>query len=237
MDLPPKHNHITLFVCLACQRSCPECSQRGLMSWKPNYQMSIEEVTDFIKYTKESNYPQFKSIIVSGGEPLLWKNLEEGTRLLKESGLAKAINVFSNGMNGERISNELLSNINMIRISRYKDNGEILDDLFRRFGSQKIIIVNRTEHTPIPKNFLDNVLPATCGCEGFGVCDRVVYGCPMVPAVIKEFDIPMEIYPETYTDLKPHWMEYFEGFARENYQLCRGCIGNLKVRKIMGAGK
>ena len=233
MKIEDYHNHMTLFVCLACQRSCSQCSQRGLMQWKPDYQMSLGEVEKFISDTKESDYDKFKSIIISGGEPLLWRHLEEGVRMLRESGLSHQLNIFTNGINAEAVTTGLFDNITILRLSKYAENKPVLADLVDRFGSEHIKIVDQTMHYPIPTELLDNVLPAKCGCEGYGLCDGIMYACPMVPAVAKEFNLELADFPESYCDLQPHWAEILNDFDKANHLFCRGCIGNQKVRGRM----
>ena len=231
MKIDPYHNHVTLFVCLACQRKCPQCSQKGLMKWKPKYQMSLDEIKLFVDYTKQSNCDQFKSIIVSGGEPLLWRHLEEGVQIIQKSCLARDVNIFSNGMNVRVITQRLINNINVLRVSRYSDNKFVLFDLMVRFGPKKIVIVDREIHCPIPKTLFDNVLPAQCGCEGYALCDNIMYACPMVPTISQEMGFSLQDFPETYCALQPHWVEILDKFKRANHLFCRACIGNWKIRK------
>jgi hypothetical protein len=195
--------------------------------------MNLYEVNKFINLTKQSNYDKFKSIIVSGGEPLLWRNLEEGVKALRESNLAEAIHVFSNGINTEKVTPKVIDNIHVLRVSRYKENAIALNDLAKRYGS-KIVIVDRMVHTPIPDKFYDNVLPAKCHCEGYALCDGVMYACPMIPAVAKEMKIPLMDLPLTYCKLQVNWAEVLNKFTRENHKLCKACIGNLKVRRLKG---
>lgn len=192
--------------------------------------MSLDEVGTFIQFTKDSEYAPFESIIISGGEPLLWGNLEEGVKLLKESGLAKRLNIFSNGINGQIVTPELLGNITTLRLSKYAGNADMLSDLVDRFGTGHINVVDRTNHTPIPTVPLEGVLPAKCGCEGYALCDGVMYACPMVPAVAKEIRSQISDFPETYQPLWPCWAESLAEFDRGNHVLCRACIGNHRVR-------
>lgn len=200
--------------------------------YKPGYQMCLEEVQKFIDCTRESGYPPFKSIIISGGEPLLWKHLEAGVRMLRESGLSERLNIFSNGLNTQAITPELLNNITTLRLSKYANNQGVLADLVERFGTDHINVVDRTKHTPIPTEALDRVLPAKCGCEGYALCDRVMYACPMVPTVAYELELDLQDYPETYCYLyqRPDWVEALADFHRADHLLCRACIGNHRVR-------
>lgn len=195
--------------------------------------MPLNEVEAFIDYTKQSDYEPFKSIIISGGEPLLWDNLEDGVRILAASGLSEKLNIFSNGLNTKAVTPELLGNITTLRLSKYAGNSDILSDLVDRFGTEHINVVDRTKHTPIPAAPLEGVLPAKCGCEGYALCDGVMYACPMVPAVAKEMKWSISDMIETYQPLWPHWAEALAGFGRGNHVLCQACIGNHRVRARM----
>jgi len=226
MVINPNHNYVTFFVCLQCQRHCSECSQQPLMNWKPKYQMSLEEIEKFIKVTKDSGYDKFKWIIISGGEPLLWNNLEEGLSLLKKSKIANAIKIFSNGINVSKITYKVLINSSVIRVSQYKENWQILQDLKRQYKN-KIEIVDRTVHTKLPTKLYDNVLPAKCHCQGYAVCDNKIYACPMIPAICRKLNFDIEYF----CPIIPHWVEALDLFNRENEYVCQGCIGNLKVRE------
>jgi len=195
--------------------------------------MSLEEVEWFIDCTKRSNYPQFKSIIVSGGEPLLWTNLIEGVKMLRVSELSIQLNIFTNAINTDAVTSELMDNITILRLSKYAENQGKLKELVDKFGSKHIHIVDQRVHVPIPKEPLQGVLPAKCGCEGYGLVDYMMYACPMVPAVVQEFNLKLIDFPETYCDLQPHWAERLDGFDRASHLLCQGCIGNHKVRHKM----
>lgn len=192
--------------------------------------MSLEEIQRFVEFTRESCYEPFKSIIISGGEPLLWDHLEDGVRILAASGLSERLNIFSNGINTQAVTAGLLENITTLRLSKYIGNQARLGELVARFGTGHINIVDRTNHTPIPAAALDHVLPAKCGCEGYALCDGVMYACPMVPAVAKEMHWSISDFPEAYQPLWPHWAEALAEFDRANHVLCRACIGNHRVR-------
>lgn len=225
--LDDRNNHMTLFVHLSCNRNCLQCSQRGLMRSDPYYSMSLDDVRQFIDATQKSGYPRYKSVIISGGEPLLWPHLAEGARLIREAGIARLVNVFSNGMAVGRVTDEIIRAISTLRLSRYKQNHGPLDVLRSKYGP-KVQIVDREKHSPIPKRLLDGVLPAVCNCEGLAIYKRQVYACPMVPAVSLELGLPIE--SDTVTNLSLGYVERLDGFDRAGHELCRGCIGNMKVR-------
>jgi organic radical activating enzyme len=224
-----KNNHVSLFVHLGCNHRCPQCSQRSLMRAHPDYSMGLEEVQRFIECTKLSGYAKFRSLILSGGEPLLWPNLEPATQRLKEAGVAERINVFSNGLAAERITDGLMENVSTLRLSRYADNQQPIRGLRKRYRRQ-IVVVERRKHRAIPPRLqAHDVLPARCACEGYALCDGRVYGCPLVPATALEFGLSLEDFPEAVCALQPGYVEILSRFPRARHTLCRGCVGNLNL--------
>ncbi|KKL26533.1 hypothetical protein LCGC14_2394320, partial [marine sediment metagenome] len=91
-----------------CTRDCPECSQRGFRRSNHGYVASLEAIEKWIGCTKDSGYAPYRSLILTGGEPLLWENLEEGVRLLRESGLGQQVNLFTNGDPSELVTDSLM---------------------------------------------------------------------------------------------------------------------------------
>ena len=66
-----------------CNLSCEHCT---VMPWmvkhkKKPYEMTKENIANFIYWSKKSDY-FFNLIVLSGGEPLIWKDLLESLKLL-----------------------------------------------------------------------------------------------------------------------------------------------------------
>lgn len=216
------NNRMTLFVCSACTRKCPQCIQRTLL--QSDYQMSLQEVGAFIIASRGH---QFEQVAVSGGEPLLWDWLLEGVRMLKESGVAKELSLFSNGMHPERVTPQIMQYIDKLRLSYYATNGRQLKWLKDKYGD-KVGAFDRRQHFPIPTRLLNDVLPAECNCGGYMVYNSKVYACPQVPANMTEFKLGP--FPEAVCNIEPGYLAYLSRFPRQNHTLCRGCLANLKVR-------
>ncbi len=221
------NNRMTLFVCSACTRKCPQCMQRSLL--KSYYQMSLNEVNAFITASRGH---QFEQVAISGGEPLLWHWLLTGVRMLKEASVAKEISIFSNGMHPERVTPKLMQYVDKLRLSYYDDNGRQLRELKDKYGD-KVGVVDRRQHFPIPTRLLDDVLPAECNCGGYMVYNKFVYACPQVPANMAEFGLGG--FTESYCNIEPGYLAKLSYFPRQNHTLCRGCLANLKVRDRLKA--
>ena len=71
-----KIREITFYVTSKCNLKCHECIMKHFMEANAKYEMSLEEIDFFLEASEKYNY-KF-DFILSGGEPLIWKNLEEG---------------------------------------------------------------------------------------------------------------------------------------------------------------
>lgn len=225
------HNHFNIFTTSRCNRDCPQCSQRGFRTWGTGYELSLDDLTEWITCTKESGYPPYRSVILTGGEPLLWENLEEGARLLRQSGVSQQLNLFSNGDMTDRVTDKLMESLTTLRLSRYGDNALRVELLKERYGA-KVSVVKRQAHFRLPIQLAgDEVLPAKCGCQGPALMGRRVYGCAMLLTVANDLGMDLSRYPESQCDLQVGYLELLAGFPRARHDCCRGCIGNLALRK------
>ncbi len=224
------NNHFNIFTNARCTRDCPQCSQRGFRAVDVGYELSLDDLAEWIECTQASGYLTYRSIILTGGEPLLWPVIEEGARMLNESGLGEQLNLFSNGDCIERVTDDLMESLSTLRLSHYGNNAHGIELLKERYGN-KVSVVDRQQHFPIPTKLAGNeVLPAQCGCEGPALMGRRVYGCAMLVTVANEHGIDLSRYPESQCDLQVGYLELLSGFPRTQHNCCRGCIGNLALR-------
>lgn len=225
------NNHFNFFVTSRCTRDCPQCSQRGFRRQDRPYTLFPSEIAQWIECTKASGYLPYRSLILTGGEPLLWEHLEEGARLLQESGLSNEVNLFTNGDLSRRVTDKLMESLSQLRISHYGDNTRAIERLQQRYGD-KVQVAQRQWHYPIPRRLAGKeVLPAKCACEGPALVGDRVYGCSMLVTVANEFDMGLAEYPESHCRLQVGYLELLAGFPRTRHDCCRGCIGNLAFRQ------
>lgn len=232
------NNHFNILTTSTCTRHCPECVERGFMASNPSYDLSLADLTAWIAATKESGYPPYRSVILTGGEPLLWDNLEEGARLLHQAGVGRQLNLFSNGDRLDRVTDTLMESLTTLRLSLYGTNTQSLKSLKKRYGN-KVTIVDRQQHFPIPTQLAGSeVIPAQCACEGPALIGQQVYGCTLLITVANELDIDLSQYPESQCKLQVGYLELLAGFPRTKHDCCRGCIGNarLRHRKVSASG-
>jgi organic radical activating enzyme len=137
--------------------------------------MSLEEIEKLIHYSEKSGYSfNFR---YTGGEPLYWKNLEEGTRLLRNSKICKSILLMTNGMKHENLTKEVISMLDYVRISQYGYNEEAMKILKGKYP-HKVRIVDREEFYPNPKHPVENSTPVECGNLESLYFQGKVYACP-----------------------------------------------------------
>ena len=150
-----------------CQRRCKNCSVIPWMDANPGFHTSIEQIENLIKYSKESEY-HWEYILLSGGEPLLWKNIVKGTKLLYESGITSRLILLTNGLEIKTTClqkmDKIIKNVHEFRISRYPDNHrniELAQEYFGKlknsYGYNVLNVVDRQEHlVPPEKMFIAN---------------------------------------------------------------------------------
>ena len=197
----------------------------------PDYQMSLAEIDQLIDAVKGSNHT-FDMMILSGGEPLLWENIEEGIRRIKESGITKHLRVYSNAKAQHLVVTHWFDYLDSIRVSLHAGNDYEVSRLRMRFPD-RVTVVDRRLHAPLfGQELCEPVLPAKCVCPELVVCDQRVSMCPAGLATIFMLKGTQKDYPEFYTDLSPGFLDRLKdkGFHREYELLCSACIGNKKLR-------
>ena len=225
------NNHFNFLVTSRCNRDCPQCSQRGFRRGNSGYEMSLSAIEKWIEDTQTSGYLPYRSLILTGGEPLLWEHVEEGARLLRESGLGDQVNLFTNGDPTDRVTDKMMESLAGLRVSHYGDNSQAIERLQKRYGA-KIQIAQRQRHYPIPRVLAgEDVLPAVCACEGPALLGDRVYGCAMLVTVANEVGLDLAQYPGSHCRLQVGYLELLAGFPRTRHDCCRGCIGNIAFRQ------
>lgn len=68
-----------------------------------NYHLPLDELAEFLRVTEESGYFIERLDLTGPGEPLLWKHLREGLKLIRSSKAIGSINVVTNGLELSRL--------------------------------------------------------------------------------------------------------------------------------------
>jgi len=238
---------INLSVTGLCNGDCEFCSVQPWMDHNYSYHMSLEEVEDFIYYSKLSNY-KFKRIGIIGGEPLLWKNQMEGLKLLYAANLTENIRITTNGLVLNRRNKELIDSIlpyiHELKISKYIGNEKNIKFALKNFPQKKIKVVPQIDRFVSPKVFIPNSLPADCRCRVFSVSNGRVDVCSPVrtmgylfpelnPITFESegFTIPEVSLNKYSVPLQKDYLSEFKNLDRFNQPYCQACIANAKIHK------
>jgi len=210
-----------------CNRHCKNCPVMAWSASDPDYHTSIEDIRRLIEFSRKNNI-QWKYILLSGGEPLLWKHIVEGTKLLFKSKITNDLKLFTNAI---QVSNkaaldrvaDILPHVHHFRVSQYNNNQNQIKQLRGRFGA-RIEVENRTKHMVPPKEAIPGTVPALCRCRavafiygGFDVCGpaRTVFPRDKKP----EYELNMDSFTELLI------------FPKEMQGACGMCISNAHVQK------
>jgi organic radical activating enzyme len=218
---------MSMFVISACNLQCRECIMMSQMHQHPSYQMSLEELEKFIYYTEKSNYKFHYRY--TGGEPLYWRHLEEGTSLIRKSKSCKSILLMTNGMAYNKLTPKILSMIDYVRISQYGYNKEAIKYLKTKHP-YKVRIVDREEFYPMPESPIHDATPVECGNPEHIFFHGKVYACPHAYSIAIKNNLT---HIETGVDLQYNYCSSFEQIRHSQEEICKLCISNRKVASHM----
>lgn len=239
------NERVAFLVTASCNGGCKRCSVRPWMEANRGYHMSLEEVAEFIIHSRMSGY-NFREITLAGGEPLLWDHLLNGAALLKNSGIANAVCVITNGLmvngaNHDMIS-ELCERVDTIWISQYLGNEDNVKYGLEHF--EKIQSRQQVNRPVTPDHFVTSSLPAVCICRGRGYAHGKVTIC--APVRTMGYLHP-ELNPITFgnegcyginyvltTKLKEGFLSHFDDIERMNQQYCQACVANKRIHSGIG---
>ena len=89
--------HMHLAACVPCQYDCVDCAHDGMRNKFSGYHLNLDDLREFIRCTEESRYLVKLLDLTGPGEPLLWRNLKEGLRLLHKSPAIRKVRIVTNG--------------------------------------------------------------------------------------------------------------------------------------------
>jgi hypothetical protein len=194
------------------------------MSKNKNYQMSMNEINEFIDVCNISGY--IFDITLSGGEPLLWINLNEGLSKLKQSTICNSIKIFTNALKIDKLNDNTIENVNEIRISEYGDNLKNINTLKQKYHD-KIRTVKRTEFWPNPKEPILNSTPAECMNPEFMLVDGNIYACPHSASIANGAKLSIALS----SPLQINFLKKMNEIRlNQEHDVCSRCISNKKVR-------
>jgi glycosyltransferase involved in cell wall biosynthesis len=221
------NHHIELMVTGLCSRKCPHCSQAAYNQDYKDYQAPVALVEKLCKRALD-NGGRYEWLQLSGGEPLLWDNLEAGCKLVKDSGAFKKIRVFTNGDPQERLLGLLRSGlIDFIYINTTNSNQETCRIVKEQFPTRSYL--DPTAHKPLPTSMIPDTLPPDCHCNHLCVIENNVYPCGNFYTHIRRLGKNLEDYKNYFCTLDDDWIGFFRKINRFNMDICQSCLANGRV--------
>lgn len=222
-----KFRDVSLYVVSACNLSCQECIMQFMMASDRHYHMSLDEIQKLIVAATASGY--HLDLTLTGGEPLLWKHLEDGLEMLRKSCIVRSILMYTNGMFPKKITKKVAESLDVIRISRYPYNEEHIRELKKEFPD-KVSIMEKMEFWVNPETPVDESISLPCACLNPAVLyyKGEIFACAHSLSIASHNGSRVRLS----TPIAPHFLkgidEIRKGHERE---ICTMCISNDRVRK------
>jgi len=203
---------------------------------KDPYHLSMEDLDLFCDTTTYSKYKP-ERIALIGGEPLMWKNIVEGTFLLVSTFPKSEIIMTTNAllMKEENLNfiEMVADHIDFFRISRYFGNEENIEFALKHFPSQVKVVDHRNRRFLPASQIVPWDFHVDCDCPGFTICgDQISYCSPMrtmghLHPIAKEDTVFSWITKK----VEMYYMNFFPDVYPYQLRSCRSCIGNKNLRK------
>ena len=227
-------DHVMLEVATACHFDCAECAHGELRKTTKKYQLSVNQVIQFLQCSKSSNYHIDRLIIHGPGEPFLWKHFDESMALIHKSKVINHIKIVTNGKGMDRIADVTWNYMDAVELSLYdpEQTVELKSSLSNH--KKKIDVKLKTafwsrakpEDVPIE-------IPCQCLCDGPMLLGDVVFlycGPPVFDAA-KLLGINIWDRKELYVKVGNHYLASMNDSMKGNMDICRYCWGNSHYLK------
>lgn len=208
-----------------CNGKCWWCGVQDWMEQNKGYHQSIENIEKFIEYSKDAGY-KWNDIVYSGGEPFLWKHLDEATHLLKSSGIVGKIITYTNGFwmkDREQIAKRI-SEFDSVILSVYPFNQDKV-----ALSRGLVGVANRPEFFVHPNKNYPDLIPAICNCRAYGMVGDVITLCPSMHFVAAGCNLEFE--DSEWTTLQPNFLDHIDDSNVVNREICSWCFGNTRIHK------
>lgn len=228
-----KFPRLTLYVCSPCNLACQECIMQHHMAWDAHYHMSLEEVTEFSQAAEASGY-KFE-VTLSGGEPLLWRWLNEAVPVVRASKSVARLVVFTNALAYQRMTDATAAQFDRIRVSDYGHNAEAMRAMQARWPGNVEVVPRygfwRNPREPVPASVAH---PVQCLNSEVMLYGRRIYACPHALSISRVLSTPPAV--ETLSvPLATGFMDRMRELKRTYHaEICTRCISNQRVRDAIG---
>jgi organic radical activating enzyme len=219
--------HIEVMVTGKCNKKCQHCSQASYNKLHCDYDYPMELIEKLCKRSLE-NGARYEWLQFSGGEPLLWENLEEACKYAKESGAFKKVRIMSNCFDKERLAKVLDEHIvDMVYTDTYNTDRGGLEMIKSRYAG--VSTMADIPHKPLPIEPLDGTLPARCTCDRPSVIGNNVYPCGNFYEHVTRLGKNMDDYRKNFCTLDDDWISFYRKADRFNMDVCKYCLSNWRV--------
>lgn len=221
-----------------CDRLCSTCLMYDwVLTDRPAHDISLEQLDRFLRASESSGYKFYMHI--GGGEPLLWPNLYDGLRMIKESRCSAGILLPTNGKMSPKKAKtleECLPFFDCLRITRYHDNESDAEEILnyvRNRSNMPIKISGRTTHyLGIPSRRVENGTPAICRCSAYAFWGEEVTLCVSAPILMRKLpEVAHVDYSKKYiwnSDITQGYLKKFKT-PRTEQIICGYCVQNKRV--------
>jgi len=203
-----------------------------MMAEDSRYQMSVQEVKDLIT---AGDREQCKfDIVLTGGEPLMWKNLVEGVAWLSMADCVNTITMFTNAGFPDRLTSPLVGMLDDVRISEYFYNKDNVARLLTTYPD-KVHVVDRTGFWKNPEGLLPEAeaFPVVCMNPEILLYAGNVYACPHNLAISLRVKAATQLSVPLSTPGFLAELRRIKNSESHKMGICRACISNQTVRRVV----
>jgi sulfatase maturation enzyme AslB (radical SAM superfamily) len=228
-----KPRPLTLYACSPCNLACQECIMQHQMHMDPHYHLSLDDVANLCQLAEKNKY--LFDVTLSGGEPLLWKYLNEALHILGHSPAVRRVIMFTNAIPHARLTKKAAWHCNSIRISDYGYNAEAIAQM-KLLYPQRVGVMNRTAFWRNPRYPYppETAFPVQCMNPEIMLYNGRIYACPHCLSIAQVLAEPPK--PEQLSvPLAGMFLDQMDRL-KETYhqQLCTRCISNKSIRDTIG---
>jgi organic radical activating enzyme len=230
--------YLSIMTMAKCNLNCPSCSVVDFRNKHSDYELSKVDLDRFIYCTQKSNYC-FDKIVLTGGEPLIWKHLLRGVRKIKESRICTQLAIQTNGIaiNEDTFNSydNIFNYVDIVRFSMYSTNTKTIEFLKNKRGNKeglnthKYHFADRTNHWELPRKKYDNVLPANCICGTTMLKGNKIYICGSLVTLIDQFGWDEAKYDKFIVGLTINYLNAFNGITKFAQDHCQYCSINKNI--------
>ena len=220
-------------VCSRCQNDCEMCAHGEMRRSNLQYELTLEQLENFLQVTEHSGYIIENIRIHGPGEPLLWKFINEGLQLLNQSPCIKTVFIATNGLVLDRLHKESWNYIDEMRISIYENTKN--NKLISKYASSfpEIVNIDRKNCFRRLPDYNDvGIIPCKCICNGpmlYG--DEIFLYCgPPIFGTSNYKKCSMDDKEIIKTPVAKGWYKNYQARKEGNLSFCIDCWANNTLK-------